>query len=974
MLLGVNHLSLSTGSPVATNNGIDPASISHVLYNLQYPPSGPTGSGLFFTAGDIAAAESGSLFGDGAIVTHPLHGIMPDFSNVAPGGNQFLRSIAAAPQIDDLQTAGQSYFIEPPQPTTTTIKPTFKRRKTRRPISSLAEKSRKDKAAAENSDNTLNNEVFQGNPVPFNPFRQIVNTSFGGRKRPTDNKQGRTRSRPNTAKQATGSALDGDNEPKNINTLNEIPKAEGEPRVLGRRKPDQEVRSLRPTSTIAAITGGDDINVEQPPRGGRRVAFRKPRPSVDAGADADSAPGPENVNPKPLRPRLVKRLKPRPTTTISAPATETESDAPTEITDPITVSHPIFSRTSPQPQPQPTEPEEFKPRVRPARPLVVNRFANANRNTATTTPSTSDSVDVPASSLSPSSFPKRRPLRPTTRQQSLRTSTEAPEDVLGNFVNEATPAPVSGFGGGRGRGDGSRKSPREGREGRQGFLLRPRPTPTNVAVDTSVNPTGQGQSAENEVGLRRPLSNRRRKRPTTTVASQLTGKEFTGGIVEENVIPVAPPSERYNPGRRINPVLRSRPTPLPPLPATEGPPPAYQVREQQPIPQPVQEHVQTFGDITQRFVSNSQGASNIGQNFFRRPTGPSAPASVAPVQLQSPIQPGFNNIMNNHPSLIDPNNFVPNFQFPQQQNLGFYQNGFDNSLGSPSNFRNIQLPGANEFSSRSTSTDEEPEISNSDFSPAASTEKQSVSSSNNAETAATPSLENITGAEQENKTETEKTEVKIPTAKLSPIERLQQNRQAAARRLLAPRKPTEKTTAAPSAATQNIGKNFRKSVIPPRMLRPRGKLPGFNAAKTQLEEKPVPNDGRENDSGAVDEKSTNNEIAATPEIANDASSSETEKQDTNAIPNSPNPKLETTTTRKPTILEAAKRRRIPSALAKSADQQQQKQQEQQKIKATSTPPPTSHDTEATPPTCEEGQRYSKFLKRCVTMYKPRVQG
>lgn len=973
MLLGVNHLSLSTGSPVGTkNNGIDPAGVSHALFNLQFPPSGPTGPGLFFTAGDIAAAESSSLFGDGAVVTHPLHGIMPEFSNVSPGGIQFLRSVAAAPQVDDLQTAGQSYFIEPPQATTTTQKPTFKRRKTRRPISSLAEKSRKQKAAAENNDNTNNNEVFQGNPVPFNPFRQIVNTSFGGRKRPTDNKQERTRSRSNTAaKQATATALDGNNEPKNIDSLNEIPKTEGEPRVL-RRKPIQEVQSLRPTTTTAAITGGDNINVEQPqpPRGGRRIPFRKPRPSVDAvvdGADADS--GPENANPKPLRPRLVKRLKPRPTTTIAA--TETDSDSPTEITDPITVSHPRLT----SPQPQPTGPEDDKPRVRPARPLVINRFANANRNTATTTPSPSDSVDDPASSLPPSSFPRRRPLRPTTRQQSLRTSTEAPEDVLGNFVNDATPAPVSGFGGGRGRGDGSRKPPREGR---QGFLLRPRPTQSNVDTPSvnsvQPNPTGQGQNTENEVGLRRPLSNRRRKRPTTTVASPVSpavshGQEFTGGIVEENVIPVAPPSERFNHGRRINPVLRSRPTTLPPLPET-GRPPVYQVREEQPVPHPVQGQVQTFGEITQRLVSNSQGTSNAGQSFFRRPTGPSAPASVAPVPLQSPLQPGFNNIMNNHPSLIDPNNFVSNFQFPQH---GFYQGTFDNSLGSPSNFRHVQLPGANEFSSRSSSTAEEPEISNSDFSPAASTEKQSVSPTNSAETTAAPSLENVTGAEQVNQTETEKGEKKTPPAKLSPIERLQQNRQAAARRLLSPRKPTEKPTVAPSATNQNSGKIFRKSVIPPRMLRPRGKLPGFNAAKTQVEEKPVPNDGRENDSGAVEEKSANNEIAATPEVANDASSAENEKQDTNSIPNIPNPKLEITTTRKPSLLEAAKRRRIPSVLAKSADQQQQKQQQQQKIKATSTPPP-SLETETTPPNCEEGQRYSKFLKRCVTMYKPRVQG
>jgi hypothetical protein len=79
----------------------------------------------------------------------------------------------------DLTPQAQSYFIEPPQPTTSTVKPIFTRRKTHRPITSLAEKNRKgpSPSTSDDPDNVTD-------PKPVNPFSQIVTTGFA-KKRPS---------------------------------------------------------------------------------------------------------------------------------------------------------------------------------------------------------------------------------------------------------------------------------------------------------------------------------------------------------------------------------------------------------------------------------------------------------------------------------------------------------------------------------------------------------------------------------------------------------------------------------------------------------------------------------------------------------------------------------------------------------------------------------------------------------------------
>jgi len=80
----------------------------------------------------------------------------------------------------DLIALAQSYFIEPELPSSTTVKPTFKRRKTLRPISSLTEKKK-----GLNRDDPDISTLSQSSITPFNPFRQIVNTGFAKKRHST---------------------------------------------------------------------------------------------------------------------------------------------------------------------------------------------------------------------------------------------------------------------------------------------------------------------------------------------------------------------------------------------------------------------------------------------------------------------------------------------------------------------------------------------------------------------------------------------------------------------------------------------------------------------------------------------------------------------------------------------------------------------------------------------------------------------
>ncbi|CAL8111538.1 unnamed protein product [Orchesella dallaii] len=863
VLLGVN-VSLSNASPQRLREGF---LADNPL--LQFAPTGEASSGL--VASELSSAsnlginsEYNRFLEEGASPsTHPL---LADYRqrgqyNRGAGLNSF-----SSPK--DLQTAAQSYFIEPAQTTTSTARPSYKKRKTRRPISVLADK----KKPVLEVDGFHNNEAPIGAP-PFNPFRQIVNTSFGRKRPSSEGKQERTRSR---AKPDVPSV---DNKNESNESLNEIPSStEGEPRALGRRRPAQDVRPIsRPTTTFSSPTDNTD-----PPQS-TRFTPRKP-------VDATNGPRARNF-----------ARRPRPTTTISSDDDGTETSQPPQL-----------------------------PRRKPLRPNGVSRFSTAaNRQPGPPPPTTTDSPsDSDVAPAPPPQGLRRRAKRPTTTAQAF-SFPPAPKEII--HAEISTSAPVT-----ENAGDETLPSPPK-REGRQGFILRPRPT-QQVPPETETpeeESSGRQLTAQEIQATARPNLNRRRKRPTTT-NGPADEPEFNHGFggkaisnLANDVIPSNPPQVARNisPLRRTN--LRGRPTQQPN---------AYQVREEQPNPQPISSgafgNTEEFGRSDPTSQNNNSPANLL---LMRRPLGPDSHSQGLPLM----------NSFSNDPSSMLDGNFVPGL-FPISSPGNWYT-GLDNGLGAvPGNFRTH----SNQFSSRAASSadESEPEISDSDTSPSAtSTEKQAVVSP----------------------PENSDSEAKKPVQKLSPLERLQSNRQAAARRFLTPKKPTEKPTPSPSS-NQNAGKNTRKSLIPPRMLRPRGKL---------VEEKAVKADeGQENNSAGGEEKSkeeggSGKETGSINDSNTSSSSTGNDETDSNVVPISPNPNAEEqeTSSTKPSIFENAKRRRITLPGSRSTTTTAGAVGNQQKLKITPAPPP-DHNPDAPSPNCENGQRYSKFLKRCVTMYKPRAQG
>lgn len=939
VLLGAG--SLSSGFPQGFSRRGD---TYYDPYFYPFPPSGHTSHNRVIYQQDDMSADSSAYYGDGVLASHPLpgflsmHGQVPDFmgfGSYAAGNNQYLRAVV--PQGDVLEAAAQTYFIEPELPTTTTQRPTFTKRKTRRPITSLAEKQKKVPVVDDS-----NNDIFQGNPVAFNPFRQIVNTSFG-RKRPSTAataKQGRSRSRASLNKaetQETGSVLT--TQPTSIdNSINEIPSSisppQGEQRVYGRRRPAQDGRpttSLSPITTSIVNDVPTTLEVERPTARrfpGRSSPTAKP---INEGVSDSRKIIDDNSTPRPRS--FGKRPRTTTTTASPSPSSAASNDAP-----------------------------QRGRRIRPSKPIntgeqtvqTIGRFSTnkkprvANRGQVATTSPLQNSNDTPAPNVH-----RRRPGRPTTTTTAAPTPlTESPEYVRAS-IGHLNDAP-------------QRHSLREGK---QGFVLRPRPTQSTP--ENAGNKVAHVGSENDVTPTPRPL-NRRRKRPTTTVSGVLAAdhtpsvsfkQEFHGGVVtpafpvlSKNIV-----GEVNNPGRvpRRHPPIRGlsrvTATSLPAHPdfsATAGPP-LYQIHKEHPAIQSVAvigrepdiyKNPPPGVEILQPTTSPSPVSGGPPTVLGRRPLDPLSP-------VISPIQQTFDSFTTQHPA--DPHNFV-NPVYPPSDNFSpGFPSQFDNVLGFPSgpnfhsNIPQLQQPHINQFSSRSSYQLDEPEISHSDFAlPAASSDKEvSVSTFD-------PSV----ATDGENQ-ETSKPEVQTERP-LTAIERLQKNRQMAAKRLI-PRKPTQKTTFSPTAVYQKPGNTARKHVIPPRMLRPRGKLVEQSAS-----DKTVPSESTAaQDNGASSTAGNNGDVATSSADA-----------ESNIIPISTGEEHETSS-RRPSILENAKRRRISLPGNKSSSSTVNIQQVPQlpKSKAASSPPPEA-ETPAPPPICAEGERYNKFVKKCVPTYRPKSQG